>query len=55
MILSFELKGDVISDHFLMLWFQKDSLGSVGFRTFRAFRGEGPGVLNKIVDFGGPK
>ena len=21
--------------HFLMLWFQKDSLGTVGFRTFR--------------------
>ena len=30
MILSFELKGDVISDHFLMLWFQKDSLDTVG-------------------------
>ena len=53
MILSFKMKGDVISDHFLMLWFQKDSLDTVGFRTFRTFR-EGPGVLNKIVDFGGP-
>ena len=35
MILSFKMKGDVISDHFLMLWFQKDSLDTVGFRTFR--------------------
>ena len=26
MILSFKMKGDVISDHFLMLGFQKDSL-----------------------------
>ena len=24
MILSFKMKGDVISDHFLMLWFQKN-------------------------------
>ena len=39
MILSFKMKGDVISDHFLMLWFQKDSLDTVGFRTFRTFRG----------------
>ena len=54
MILSFKMKGGVISDHFLMLWFQKDSLDTVGFRTFRTFRG-GPGVLDKIVDFGGPK
>ena len=51
MILSFKLKGDVISDHFLMLWFQKDSLDTVGFRTFRTFRG-GPGLLNKMVDLG---
>ena len=49
MILSFEMKGDVISDHFLMLWFLKDSLDTVSFRTFRTFRGqEGLGVLNKI-------
>ena len=58
-ILSFKMKGDVISDHFLMLWFQKDSLDTVGFRTFktfRTFRGVGgPGFPNKIVDFGGPK
>ena len=55
MILSFKKKGDVISDHFLMLWFQKDSLDTFGFRTLRTFRGGGPGFLNKIVDFGGRK
>ena len=55
MILLFEKTGNVISDHFLMLKFQKDSLDTVGFRTFRTLRGAGsPGVLNKIVDFGGP-
>ena len=32
MKLSFKMKRDVISDHFLMLWFQKDSLDTVGFR-----------------------
>ena len=37
MMLSFRIKGDVISDYFLMLWFQKDSLDTVGFRTFRTF------------------
>ena len=31
MNLSFKMNGDVISDHFLMLWFQKDSLDTVGF------------------------
>ena len=36
-----KMKGDVISDHFLMLWFQKDSLDAVGLRTFRTFRGGG--------------
>ena len=50
MILSFKMKEDAISDLFLMLWFQKDSLDTVGFRTFR-----GLGFLNEIVDFGGPK
>ena len=55
MILSFKKKGDVISDYFLMLGFQKDSLDTFGIRTFRTFRGGGPGVLNKIVDFGGLK
>ena len=48
------MEGEVISDHFLMLWFQKYSLDTVGFRTLMTFGG-GPGVLNKIVDFGGPK
>ena len=57
MILSFKMKGDIISDHSLMLWFQKDSLDSVGFRTFKTFfwGEEGPGVLNKIVDLGEQK
>ena len=45
MILSFRMKEDVISDHFLTLWFQKDSLDSVGFMTFGTFiRGGGGGV-----------
>ena len=34
MILSFKMKVDVICDHFLMLWFQKDSLDTVGFRSY---------------------
>ena len=41
MILSFKMKGDVISEHFLMLWFQRDSLDTVGFRTFRGGRFRG--------------
>ena len=50
------MKGDVLSDNFLMLWFKKDSLDTVGFRNFSTFRGGGgPGALNKIMDFGGPK
>ena len=55
MMSSFKMIGDVISDNFLMQWFQKDSLDTVGFRTFRTFLGGGPGFLNKIVDFVGPK
>ena len=54
MMSSFKMIGDVISDNFLMLWFQKDSLDTVGFRTL----GGGGGVsefLNKIVDFGEQK
>ena len=47
MILSIKMKGDVISDHFLMLWFQKDSLDTVGFRTY----GGGSRVLNLKVTF----
>ena len=31
MIVSFKMKGVVISDHFLMLWLQKDSLDSLDF------------------------
>ena len=38
MLLSFKMKEDVVSDHFLMLWFQKDSLDTVCFRTFRTFK-----------------
>ena len=54
MISSLKMNGDVnISEHFIMLWFQKDSLGTVGFRTFRGR--EGTRALNKTVDFGGPK
>ena len=33
MTLSFEMKGGVIYDYFLILGFQKDSLDTVGFRT----------------------
>ena len=54
MILSFKIKGDVISDHFLMLWFQKDSLDTVGFRTFRTFRG-GSWILADQTDILIPK
>ena len=35
-----------------MLWFQKNSLDTVGFGLLG---GRGPWVLNKIMDFGGPK
>ena len=56
MILPLKMKGGVIPDHFLMLWFQKDSLDTVGFRTFRTQGGGGgPGFLDEIMDFGGPK
>ena len=34
MILLFKMKGDVIYDHSLMLWFQKDSLDTVGLRSY---------------------
>ena len=49
MILTFKLKGDVIADHFLMLWFQKDSLDTVSFRTY----GGGAIVLNVLNVLGG--
>ena len=48
-MILFEMKGDVISDHFLMLRFQKDSLDTVVFRTFRNFRGGGGGGLGFII------
>ena len=41
------MKKDVISDHFLKLWFQKDSLDTVSFRTY----GGGSRVLNQKVTF----
>ena len=41
MMSSFKMIGDVISDNFLTLWFQKDSLDTVGFRTFRERGGSG--------------
>ena len=47
MMLSFKMKGGFISDHFLMLWFQKDSLDTVGFRTY----GWGARILNQKVIF----
>ena len=34
MILSLKMKGDVISDHFLMLWLQKDSLDTAMVAAF---------------------
>ena len=33
------MKGDVMSDHFVILRSQKNSLDTVGCRTFRTFRG----------------
>ena len=47
-MLSFKMKGDVISNYFLMLWFQNDSLDTVGFRTY----GGGSRVLIQKVTFG---
>ena len=40
-IFSFKMRGEVTFDHFLMLWFQKDSLDTVGFRAFRGRGGPG--------------
>ena len=53
MILTFKMKGDVdvISDHFLMPWFQKDSLGTVDFKTYVG----GSRVLNQKSDILNPK
>ena len=46
-MILFKMKGDAISDHFFMLWFQKDSLDTVGFRTY----GGGFRVLNQKMTF----
>ena len=40
-ILSFKMNGDVITDHFLMLWLQKDSPDIVGFGTLGLLGGSG--------------
>ena len=47
MMSSFKMIGDVISDNFLMLWFQKDSLDIIGFGTFRVGSGF-PKLLRSI-------
>ena len=50
MILSFKMKGGVISGHFLMLWFQKYSLDTVGFRTYGGgFRFQSPKPKSDIL------
>ena len=36
-IFSFKMKGYVLPDLFLMLWFQKYSLDTVGFRTYGVY------------------
>ena len=41
------MKGDVISDYFLMVLFQKDLLNTVGFRTYSG----GSRDLNQKVTF----
>ena len=41
------MKGDVISDQFSILWFKKDSLDTVGFRSYCG----GSRVLNQKVTF----
>ena len=47
MMFSFRMKGDVITDHFLMIWFQIDSLDTVGFRIYHGWSR----VLNQKVTF----
>ena len=42
-----EMKGNVKSDHVLVLWFQKGSLVTVGLRTYDG----GSRVLNQKVTF----
>ena len=34
MKISLKMKEDVMSNQFLMLWFQKDSLDTIGLRTY---------------------
>ena len=51
MILSFKMKRDVISDLFLVQWFQKDSLETVGFEDLRG----GSGVIKTKSDIRSPK
>ena len=51
MILSFKMKSDVISDLFLMQWFQKDSLDTVGLEDLR----RGSGVIKTKSDIRSPK
>ena len=45
MMLSFKIKGDVISDHILMLCFQKESANTVSFWAY------GEAVLNQKATF----
>ena len=46
------MKGDIISDHFLMLWFQKDSLFTVSFGLLGFFGGGGrSGLFPKFYHF----
>ena len=47
MKISLKMKEDIMSNQFLMLRFQKDSLDAVGFRTY----GGGARVLNPKVTF----
>ena len=50
MILSFKMKEDDTSDQCLMLWFQKDSPYTVGFKTFRG-TGVGLGIKEIFLNF----
>ena len=51
MISSFNMEGEVISEHFLMLWFQKDSLETVGFRTFMTWVGGAENFIFHVCPF----
>ena len=41
-MLSFKMKGDVTSDHFLMLCFQKESLDTIGFWAYTGVKSPEP-------------